>query len=160
MKITGLGLLESKADGEIQQAVEKDELTAILLPLVCLMLMFMVIFMSAQPMLESVLEEKSQRIAEVLLGSANPSQLMAGKLLGSVAGSLYWWLSFICPERLGWPTAQVICKIAFPFHILPWFFVFQVLGVMLLFSHLHGRRSVRVPIEGSTVDVACPFGCC
>ena len=50
--------------------------------------MFMVIFMASQPMLESVLEEKSQRVAEVLLGSASPFQLMMGKLIGKVGGSL------------------------------------------------------------------------
>ena len=52
------------------------------------MLMFMVIMLAAQPMIETVMEERSQRIAEVLLGSVSPSQLMAGKLLGCVAGSL------------------------------------------------------------------------
>ena len=60
----------------------------IFLPFGMMMLMFMVVFLAAQPMLESVLEEKSQRIAEVLLGSANAFHLMIGKLIGGVGGSL------------------------------------------------------------------------
>ena len=69
--IVGKGLVERDADGNIVSEAETDALTAIFLPMGVMMMMFMVIFMSAQPMLESVLEEKSQRIAEVLLGSAN-----------------------------------------------------------------------------------------
>jgi ABC-type Na+ efflux pump permease subunit len=128
VEIKGLGLLQKSTSGEIQAAVEKDELTTILLPLFAMMLMFMVIFMSSQPMLESVLEEKSQRIAEVLLGSASPSQLMAGKLMGSVAGSLtvaglYFAGGYFLADSQGYAD-----KI--PMKIIPWFLVFQVLGVM------------------------------
>ncbi len=63
-----------------------SECSPFFLPMGIMMFMFMVIMMSAQPMLESVLEEKTNRIAEVLLGSASPLQIMAGKLLGNVAG--------------------------------------------------------------------------
>jgi ABC-2 type transport system permease protein len=38
--------------------------------------------------MQGIVEEKGQRIAEVLLGSVTPFQLMAGKLLGIVAVSL------------------------------------------------------------------------
>ena len=127
--VKGLGLVEKSAEGEIMPATEKDELTAIFLPLGVMMLMFMVIFLAAQPMLESVLEEKSQRIAEVLLGSANPTQLMTGKLMGTVAGSLtvfviYFGGLYFVANKSGW-----IEKI--PFEIAPWFIVFQILGVLL-----------------------------
>ena len=38
--------------------------------------------------LRRVIEEKMQRIAEVLLGSVRPFELMLGKLLGMVAVSI------------------------------------------------------------------------
>ena len=103
-------------------------MAAILLPMGVMMMMFMVIFMAAQPMLESVLEEKSQRIAEVLLGSANPFQLMSGKLLGTVGGSLtilvvYLAGGFLLASQKGWTDML-------PLDIVPWFIVFQVLGVL------------------------------
>lgn len=126
--IVGMGLVEQANDGSINSKEEDDPMSAIFLPMGVMMLMFMVIFMAAQPMLESVLEEKSQRIAEVLLGSANPFQLMCGKLLGTVAGSLtvftiYFLGSFGFAMYKGY--ADVI-----PIHLAPWFVVFQVMGVL------------------------------
>jgi ABC-type Na+ efflux pump permease subunit len=126
--VRALGLLQKNSRGEIQPGRETDDMTAILLPMGVMMLMFMVIFMAAQPMLESVLEEKSQRIAEVLLGSANPFQLMTGKLLGTVGGSLTILLVYLSAALLlassrGW-TEQL------PLAIVPWFVVFQILGVL------------------------------
>ena len=50
--------------------------------------MFMVIMVGATPAMQGIVEEKGQRIAEVLLGSVTPFQLMAGKLLGVVGVSL------------------------------------------------------------------------
>ncbi len=57
-------------------------------PLFTLMLVFLAIMSSAPYMLHSVIEEKQQRIAEVLLGSMSPFDLMAGKLLGSAGAGL------------------------------------------------------------------------
>ena len=92
------------------------------------MLMFAVIFMAAQPMLESVLEEKSQGIAEVLLGSVSSFQLMLGKLLGTVSGSLTVFVIYILGTLI-WSfytgTSEQI-----PFELAPWFVVFQILGVL------------------------------
>ncbi len=126
--VRGLGLLEKSASGEIIKGKEKDDLTALLLPMGVMMMMFMVIFMAAQPMLESVLEEKSERIAEVLLGSANPFQLMAGKLCGTVGGSLtilivYLIGGFAIATSKGW-TDRI------PLDIVPWFIIFQIFGVL------------------------------
>jgi len=130
--VRGLGLLTKEADGSITAGKEKDDMTAILLPMGVMMMMFMVIFMAAQPMLESVLEEKSQRIAEVLLGSANPFQLMTGKLLGTVGGSLtilvvYLAGGYLLASSKGWTDKL-------PLDIVPWFIVFQVLGVLFFAS--------------------------
>lgn len=126
--VVGMGLVEEANDGSISSQEGDDAMTAIFLPMGVMMLMFMVIFMAAQPMLESVLEEKSQRIAEVLLGSANPFQLMSGKLLGTVAGSLtvfgiYLIGAYAFASYKGW-TDQI------PFQIVPWFVVFQIMGVL------------------------------
>ena len=87
-----------RASGEFSKPRETNMDESIFLPFGMMMLMFMTIFLAAQPMLESVLEEKSQRIAEVLLGSVNALQLMAGKLLGGVGGSL---TVVVCVRRRG-----------------------------------------------------------
>lgn len=128
IQVKGLGLVSRSSDGSVSKAEEKDELQAIFLPMGVMMLMFMVIFMASQPMLESVLEEKSQRIAEVLLGSANPFQLMCGKLIGTVGGSITVFLIYMSglyfvAQNRGWMDYV-------PFHLMPWFVVFQILGVL------------------------------
>lgn len=126
--VMGMGLVVSAADGSIGSKEDDDAMSAIFLPMSVMMLMFMVIFMAAQPMLESVLEEKSQRIAEVLLGSANPFQLMSGKLLGTVAGSLtVFGIYFV--GAAGFAAAKGWTNFV-PFHLVPWFIVFQIMGVL------------------------------
>ena len=128
----GRGLMDRAADGSIVSSQEKDVMLTLFLPMGIMMFMFMVIFMASQPMLESVLEEKSQRIAEVLLGSANPSQLMMGKLLGTVAGSLTTFAIYIggivaVASYRDW--TQFI-----PFELIPWFLIFQIVGVLFYAS--------------------------
>ena len=123
--VLGKGLLELDADGNPIKKKEKGELATIFMPFGVMMLMFMVIFLAAQPALESVLEEKSQKIAEVLLGSANPFQLMIGKLMGVVGGSLTVFSVYIV-GIIYFASSQ---NYDIPYFILPWFIVFQVLGV-------------------------------
>lgn len=55
---------------------------------VFIMAMFFLIFTSGQLLVRSVLEEKSNRIIEVLVSSCTPSELMAGKVLGLSAMGL------------------------------------------------------------------------
>lgn len=130
--VTGMQLLERSADGTVQANEESGAMTAMILPMAVMLLMFMVIFMSAQPMLESVLEEKSQRIAEVLLGSANPFQLMSGKLFGTVAGSLTVFGIYLVGAYSFAIYRDYTSQI--PFEIVPWFVAFQVVGVLFYSS--------------------------
>ncbi len=130
--IRGMSPLKRTSSGDISKGEIRDPLKAIFVPLGIMMLMFMVIFMSSQPMLETVLEEKAARIAEVLLGSANSIQIMTGKLIGTVGGSLtilvvylagVWFLAW----QRGW--IEMI-----PMDLVPWFVVFQILGVLFYAS--------------------------
>ena len=59
-----------------------------ILPVVFMMLLFVGIMTGGQIMLTSMIEEKSSRVVEVLLSAVSPMELMAGKLIGSVALSL------------------------------------------------------------------------
>jgi ABC-2 type transport system permease protein len=61
---------------------------SVLIPIFSLMLVFLSIMSSAPYMLHSVIEEKQQRIAELLLGAMSPFELMAGKLIGAAAAGL------------------------------------------------------------------------
>ncbi len=109
-----------------------DSLVNMFLPFGVMMLMFMVILMAAQPMLESAMEEKSLRISEVLLGSVKPSQLMGGKLLGNVAGSLVIFVLYGSGGLFFLNYQGLADKI--PLSVLPWFLLFQLLGVLFFSS--------------------------
>jgi ABC-2 type transport system permease protein len=74
--------------GEIEDGKDEDMVAAFLVPFGVMMLMLMMVFIGATPLMQGVVEEKMQRIAEVLLGSVQPFQLMMGKLMGLTAVSL------------------------------------------------------------------------
>jgi ABC-2 type transport system permease protein len=59
-----------------------------LLPIAFMMLMFMGVMMGGQSLLTSTVEEKSNRVMEVLLSALSPMELLAGKILGQLAVSL------------------------------------------------------------------------
>ena len=108
------------------------ELKSFLQPMVLTLMMFMVIFLAAQPMLESAMEEKTLRISEVLLGSVTPTQLLLGKLLGNVAASLLVFAFYATGIAV---LLTVMGKTdLLPMRVLPWFIVFQVLGVLFFSS--------------------------
>ncbi len=130
--VTPTNLLERAPDGSVQRAKPVDRMTAIFLPMGVMMLMFMTIWMAAQPALETALEEKQQRIADVLLGTANSFEIMFGKLLGGVAGSLTILAVYAGVGYLAAWHFEATDMI--PFHILPLFLVFQVLAVMFVSS--------------------------
>lgn len=131
--VTSLKPVSVDNAGKVSTEETKDPVTSMILPLAMMMMMFGVIVLAAQPMLESVLEEKSQRIAEVLLGSCNPTQLMAGKLLGTVAGSLTVFGFYAVGGYLF--AAQQNYLDYLPLDILPWFIVYQ-LGAVLFYSSI------------------------
>ncbi len=112
------GPLERDADGNIKTTDKTAAIVAELAPVGLMMLIFISVMMTAQPALQAVIEEKQQRIAEVLLGSVNSADLMFGKLLGYVGVSLtlvsvylglalvaayyYGFLSVLPPALIAW----------------------------------------------------------
>ncbi len=126
-----LGLLSvDRGTGAVQQARRSHEMEAVLVPIILPMLMFAMIMMGAVSQLTAVMEEKSQRIAEVLLGSVRPFQFMMGKVLGGVAVSLtgvtvYVLVGIITVRRLGLQAYA-------PYDALPWFFAFVALAILML----------------------------
>jgi ABC-2 type transport system permease protein len=153
-EVVGKGLYSRADDGSIVSGEKPSEMAATLVPMAMMMLMFMIIMMSAQPMLESVLEEKTLRISEVLLGAANAQELMLGKLLGNVAGSLTVF-SVYAVGAISLAMYQGYGDLI-PFHVLPWFLIYQVLAVLMfssLFmaigacvSHLREAQSLLLPV--------------
>jgi hypothetical protein len=141
INVEGVGLVSvDKATGQVRDAQHKSEMETVLTPIFTLMLMFMMIMMGASPMLSSVMEEKTQRVAEVILGSMRPFEFMMGKILGGVAVSLtalsvYVILGFVVVTRL-----DMADKI--PLHILPWFYTYLVLTIFMVGAGMAALGSV------------------
>jgi len=66
------------------------------IPMVFVYLMFIGIMGQSQTMLTSTVEEKSNRVMEVLLSSVTPFQLMAGKMIGLGLVSLTLFAVWMC----------------------------------------------------------------
>jgi ABC-2 type transport system permease protein len=126
----GLGLVSrDAATGGINKAERRSEIEAILLPLILPVFLFMMVMMGAQPLLSAIMEEKAQRIAEVLLGSVDPFQLMMGKLLSAVsvaltAGAVYVVGGIIVVDQMD--LGRYI-----PYHILPWFAAHAIMAIFM-----------------------------
>ena len=128
LPVQGLGLITVDEDtGEVKDA-DASKLETIGMPYAMMMLMFVLIMATVNPLVHSVLEEKMQRIAEVLLGSVHPSQLMFGKLLGALGVSA----TIISFYLIGGLIAARYLDLshAVPYHVLPWFAVY---GISALF---------------------------
>ncbi len=127
--VSNLGLVDKDAEGRISKAEKTNELANIFVPMGLMMLMVMVVMVGASPLMQSVLEEKTLRIAEVLLGSVPPFQLMMGKLLGMVGVSLtiatiYLVAAYLAVHQAGFGSL-------FPRHVIWWFVIFQVFAILM-----------------------------
>ena len=96
--------------------------------------MFMIVLVGSSPMAMNVMEEKQIRIAEVLLGSVRPFDLMMGKLLGGVGVAvtlLAIYLSgvYFAAGRMLPPDIKVN-QILTP-QIIVWFVLFCMVSVFM-----------------------------
>jgi len=156
--LEGRGLFVRDADGQVRAAEPINQMAAIFLPMGVMMLMFMVVYISFLPMLEVVFEEKQNRVAEVLLGSVNSMQLMTGKLVGNVAGSLTTVSLYLAAGAgIAWYN-NVFNQV--PWGIVPWFITFQILAVLLysaLVMALSAAASNLQEAQGYLIIVLIPL---
>jgi len=133
--VEAMGLITvDEETGEIQEAKRTSEAEAILVPVVLFFLMFMLVMMGAMPLLQSTMEEKTQRIAEVLLGSMTPFEFMGGKVLGGLLVSLTGATFYVFGGIFALNTIGLGDFI--PFSTIPWFFTFLVFEIVMLGSFL------------------------
>jgi ABC-2 type transport system permease protein len=111
------GLTKIK-DGQAVDESEQGRFASLIVPGAMMVLMYMIVLMGSTPLMQGVVEEKMNRVAEVLLGSVRPFQLMLGKLIGMTGvsltmtavylGGLYWaarhyeFAEYVGPELVAW----------------------------------------------------------
>jgi ABC-2 type transport system permease protein len=116
--------------GQVEPARKKSELEGLATPFTLVMLISMVVLMGATPMLSAVVEDKSQRVFEMLLGCVSPEELMVGKVISSVARSLVSSAFYIVVALVSFQAMQMLGLM--PFHVLGWFLVYLVADVVML----------------------------
>ena len=120
------------ATGEVVKAREANRAAAFAVPAGCAILLYMMVMSAAPTLLNSVLEEKLQKIAEVLLASLTPFQLMMGKLLGATMVSLT--LSGLYLGSIGGVLWKAGLLNLVPPALFVWFVFFQILSLMIFGS--------------------------
>ncbi len=127
----GLASMDTKT-GEVLEGKRTDELQTIFVPYALMLLMFMMLMMTAVPLLTSVMEEKSERIAEVLLGSVTPVEFMIGKVIGSLGVSLTTSVIYI--GGAVFTLGKMNMGDMIPYHIIPWFFIYMLMNIIMVGS--------------------------
>jgi ABC-2 type transport system permease protein len=129
VRLRAKGLTRQDATGAIADAPDESRVANALLPAGLMALMFMLVLVGGTPAMQGVVEEKQQRIAEVLLGSLSPFELMLGKLLGVVGvsltvGAVYLGGAYAAVTHYG--LAEALSP-----PVLAWFVVYLVLAVLI-----------------------------
>jgi ABC-2 type transport system permease protein len=92
----------SKPKKELGELIAK--IRAMVLPLLFMMLMLLAIMTSTDRLLRGLMEEKQNRVIELLLSSVTANQLMAGKVLGlgliGLTQLAIWLLAMVVPLTL------------------------------------------------------------
>jgi len=130
INVGGMGLVSvDESTGDISDAQEATPIEALVVPIVFMMLMFLMIMFSVPAMLNSVMEEKTQRIAEVMLGSITPFEFMSAKLLSGIAVSLTSSAVYVLGGLFVLTSMSLQGYV--PFHVIPWFFLYMILAIMM-----------------------------
>lgn len=130
--------------GRVADASDSSQIVNLLLPGAMVAIMFMIIMIGAAPAMQGVVEEKAQRIAEVLLSSVSPFELMSGKLLGVVCVSLtmalvYLGGGYVVAANYGFASML-------PLRLIVWFVVFLVLALLMY-------GSIFVAVGAAAADI-------
>ncbi|MFI4881041.1 MAG: ABC transporter permease [Phycisphaerales bacterium JB064] len=84
--IQALTTVNAERTTEVTEEGERESTSAMsfILPMVMMLLVLGAVFTGGQYLLTTTIEEKSNRVVEVLLSAVSPTQLMAGKILGQM----------------------------------------------------------------------------
>ena len=127
-KVTEKGTAEEKGAG-------------IVAALVLLILMYSTFFMYGYQVMRGTIEEKSNRIVEIIIASVRPTELMAGKILGiGLVGLTQYFVWSIVAANLSLPAIAGLLSSSdmgmprIPVSMLGYFILFFLLGYFLYAS--------------------------
>lgn len=146
-RLDRFSLAELDAGGNLIDPREENVLAAFLIPFGLILLIFISIQMTTPVLLNSVIEEKMQRIAEVLLSSVTTLQLLTGKLIAGVGVGLTFSGVYILSLSLSlryFEKAEWV-----PQGTYFWFFIFLLVGMFAFGSLFAGVSSACQDLKDS-----------
>ncbi|MCC6445859.1 MAG: ABC transporter permease [Armatimonadetes bacterium] len=119
------------------------ELKRFFLPYIFGMLMMVMIFISSSYLLHGIVEEKENRVIEIILSSVTPSELLNGKLIGlcavGVTQMAVWVGVGLMPMAMGaGPVAIFMQSLEIPAFAFIACFIYFVLGFLLFAALMAG----------------------
>ena len=136
--------VELDESGEI--ATGQDEISKFALPIVFGMLFVFALFFSSGFLLQSVSEEKENRVIEIILSSVSSRQLLAGKVLGLGAAGLLqiviWFIAIKIFADAASVNIPALSNLSIPASLLAWGIVFFIMGYILFAAMFAGIGSL------------------
>lgn len=132
-----LKLQEVTLSSKKTQRDEEDPL-AFAIPYGVTIIFYLLIFGTSSLMLNSIATEKQNRVVEILLTSATPTQMMAGKMLGLGIMGLLQAIIWLTTARLLLPLAgrsiNILQGVQIPPEIMIWGIIYFLLGYTIFAS--------------------------
>lgn len=119
-----------------------DEMAQIFIPMAFMILLWISVFTGGQFLLTSTIEEKSNRIMEVLLSAVSPLELMVGKILGQMGAGMLILVLYTCVGVTGLVVSQRT-------HLVDWS---TIALVIVYFFLAYGFISCMMAAVGSAVN--------
>ena len=116
--------------GAIEVPRRRNPVESFGIPFALVMILMMVVMMGSAPMLAAIAQDKMERVYEMMLVSASPLEIMAGKVLAALGLSLTSSIFYIVAGVLALQSMALFGLI--PFWLLPWFFMYLVANVLML----------------------------
>ena len=128
------------------------KIRARIVPFIFMMLVWAAVFTSSQHLLLSTIDEKSNRVMEVLLSAVSPFQLMAGKILGHGAVGLLIMATYSTLGVIGVIAAAQVHLIEFS--DLVWVGVYFLMAYLMIASIMAAVGSAVTDIREANTLIA------
>jgi ABC-2 type transport system permease protein len=124
--------LRDPVTGAVTETQGSSQVAVFLFPTLIVTTILVLVMFSTMPAMQGVVEEKQQRIAEVLVGCLTPFELMLGKLCG-IVGISFTTLSLYAAAGM-WSAHRFGIASQLSAALIAWYVVFVVLAAFLFGS--------------------------
>jgi ABC-2 type transport system permease protein len=132
-------------EGEIKDGGSTAAIVRLAVPLVFMVLFLLSVLMTSGYLMQGTATEKENKVVEVLLASANPDEILAGKLLGLGGAGLLQivtWLLMLLVTSLGVVPLLIASRVDVPWFALALAVPFFVLAFLFFGGLMLGTGSL------------------